>query len=64
MFMKGNCNYHLSVNTLSTDTADVIIDEPSSRDVSDTIEIKTKPNDSYGEDKAEEKTEQNNKLVT
>ena len=62
--MKGNYNYHLSVNTLSTDIADVILDEPSSRDVSDTIEIKTKLNDSYGEAKAEEKTEHNNKLVT
>ena len=46
----------LCVDTFSTDTVDVTIDEPSSRDVTDT-------NDSFEEDKAEEKTEQNNKLV-
>ena len=49
-------NYHLCVDTFSTDTVDVTIDEPSSRDVTDT-------NDSFEEGNAEEKTEQNNKLV-
>ena len=53
-----SCKSHAHhVDTLSTDTAEVIVDEPSSRDVTDT-------NDSVEEDKAEEKTEQNNKLVT
>ena len=44
--------------SLSTDIPEVIIDEISSRDAIDAIEIKKKLDDSYGEEEEDEDTEQ------
>ncbi|KAK2167994.1 hypothetical protein NP493_1249g00018 [Ridgeia piscesae] len=51
-----------TLNTLSTEIADVITDETSSPGITDAIEVKTKLTDET--DRDEQKTEQTNKLVT
>ena len=61
MFSLGNI-ISFNVNTLSTEIADVITDETSSPGITDAIEVKTTLTDET--DRDEQKTEQNNKLVT